>query len=115
MVQGARQAGLAAAGLLDDPVSAGCLAAERELVTALDAGCQAPLGAVAIEARGQIELRAVVISLDGEIALHKNGCEPLEQAAPLGRRIAGDLIADGAAELLARARRAPAAVEGIQP
>jgi hydroxymethylbilane synthase len=101
---------------LDDPKAAAALAAERALVEALGGGCQTPVGALATPvADDRLELVAAVIALDGSQAIRAQGEAPRSDASSLGRRVAADLIAQGADEILAGARRAQGAVEGIQP
>ncbi len=82
------------------------LEAERALVAALEAGCQAPLGAVALPdaASGQLTLHAVVAAPDGSRLLRAMSRGPRTSAAALGRKVADDLLASGAAELLAWGR-----------
>ena len=100
---------------IDDANAAAALAAERALVEALGGGCQTPLGALASPAGSEIELIATVVALDGSRAVQARGRGLLSAAAELGRRVAADLIADGADDLLAEAQRAPGAVQGLQP
>jgi hydroxymethylbilane synthase len=100
---------------IDDANAAAALAAERALVEALGGGCQTPLGALASPAGGELELIATVVALDGSRAVQAQGRGLVDAAAELGRRVAADLIADGAGDLLAEAQRAPGAVQGLQP
>jgi hydroxymethylbilane synthase len=100
---------------IDDANAASALAAERALVEALGGGCQTPLGALAAPDGGELQLIATVVALDGSRAVQAQGRGLLSAAAELGRRVAADLIADGAGDLLAEAQRAPGAVQGLQP
>ena len=100
---------------IDDANAASALAAERALVEALGGGCQTPLGALASPAGENIELIAAVVALDGSRAVQAQGRGLRSAAAELGRRVAADLLADGAGDLLAEAQRAPGAVQGLQP
>jgi hydroxymethylbilane synthase len=100
---------------IDDANAASALAAERALVEALGGGCQTPLGALAAPDGGALQLIATVVALDGSRAVQAQGRGLLSAAAELGRRVAADLIADGAGDLLAEAQRAPGAVQGLQP
>jgi len=105
-----------AVAAIDDWDAASALAAERALVEALGGGCQTPIGALAAPASGgEIELTASVVALDGSRAVQAQGRGLLTDAAELGRRVAADLIANGAGDILAEARRAPGAVQGLQP
>jgi hydroxymethylbilane synthase len=105
-----------AVAAIDDANAAAALAAERALVEALGGGCQTPLGALAAPAGGsELELIGAVVALDGSRAVQAQGRGLLTNAAELGRRVAADLIAEGASDILAEAQRAPGAVQGLQP
>jgi hydroxymethylbilane synthase len=106
----------AAVAPMSDPDAAAALAAERALVEALGGGCQTPVGALATPGElGTLELVAVVVALDGSRAVRGQAQGPRSSAASLGARVGAQLIADGADGILADARRAQGAVEGIQP
>jgi hydroxymethylbilane synthase len=100
---------------IDDPLSAAALAAERAVVTRLGGGCQMPIGAYAAASEEGLSLSAIVVSLDGERAARAEASGSLQEAESIGTRAAEQLLADGAAEILADADRARAAVEGLQP
>ena len=101
---------------INDEGSGAALTAERALVQALGGGCQTPVGALASPADGEtLSLAAVVVALDGSRAVRGQVRGPRAEAADLGTRLGAQLIADGAAEILADASRAQGAVEGIQP
>jgi hydroxymethylbilane synthase len=101
---------------IDDPVSRAALEAERAVVEALGGGCQTPVGAFARALDEEsFELTAAVIALDGSRVVRGASRGPWRDAAAIGARVGGQLIADGAGEILADARRAQGAVEGIQP
>ncbi|MCZ6786418.1 MAG: hydroxymethylbilane synthase [Planctomycetota bacterium] len=87
-----------ALGRLHDAGTATCVQAERSLLHELEGGCSVPVGALA-KARGdQIELHALVASLDGSRVLKSDarGADPIE----LGRGVARRLRAQGAQEIL---------------
>jgi len=97
---------------LDDAAARLAVSAERSLLQRLEGGCQVPLGALA-EARGDtLELTAAVCALDGSRELRARGtasaspCRSLTpaKAIALGERIADELLAAGAAELIAHER-----------
>jgi hydroxymethylbilane synthase len=112
---------------MDDAATGAALEAERALVAALGGGCQTPIGALASWVRSAspaspervtgdaLELVAVVVSLDGSRAVraHRRGAR--SDAAALGARVAADLLAEGAGDILAEAQRALGAVEGLHP
>jgi hydroxymethylbilane synthase len=88
---------------LDDPDSHAAVRAERAVLAALEAGCTAPIGALAEVAEGddgaELSLRAVVAAPDGSDALRRSLVGPVEAAEALGVRLAGVLLEDGAAEV----------------
>jgi hydroxymethylbilane synthase len=101
---------------LDDADAATALTAERAVVAALGGGCQTPVGALATVGPGDaLEIAGIVVALDGSEAVHGRLSGPRAMAAELGRRLGEQLLADGGAEILAGAKRAPGAVGGIQP
>jgi hydroxymethylbilane synthase len=104
-----------AVAVIDDAEASSALAAERTLVEALGGGCQTPLGALASLDGDELELVAAVVALDGSRAIQAQRRGPRAHPEELGRRVAADLLADGAGDLLADAQRAPGAVQGLQP
>ena len=91
--------------LLDDADARAAVTAERALLAALEAGCTAPVGALAEvveDADGglEISLRAVVVSPDGAVVLRQSLVGPADDPAGLGRRLAHLLLEDGAADLV---------------
>jgi len=90
---------------LDDSTTSDAVAAERAVVAALGGGCQTPIGVIAEVQDGEIDVRAVVVSLDGARAVRGRLRGPRATADALGRRLADRLIADGALEILAEVRR----------
>jgi len=87
-------------GCIDDPVSRAATTAERSLLGALQAGCAAPIGAYAAGTE-VIRLRGVVVAADGGTALRGSGGGALAQADLIGRQVAADLLARGAASYMA--------------
>ncbi|MDT0485699.1 MULTISPECIES: hydroxymethylbilane synthase [Streptomyces] len=100
---------IAALGELDDPFTRVAATAERSLLAALEAGCSAPVGALAdLLADGQIvkemRLRAVVGTTDGSRTVQLSTTGPVpetyDQAMALGRELAAEMLAQGAAGLM---------------
>ncbi|MFD9410890.1 hydroxymethylbilane synthase [Streptomyces sp. NPDC059989] len=100
---------IAALGELDDPYTRAAVTAERSLLAALEAGCSAPVGALAdLLADGQIvnemRLRGVVGTLDGSTLVQLSTTGPVPQsydeAMALGRELADEMLAKGAAGLM---------------
>jgi hydroxymethylbilane synthase len=89
---------------IDDPQTRAAVTAERTLLAELEAGCSAPVGALAEIGEGEqgpeLYLRAVVAAVDGSANVRLSATGPLDDAAGIGRRLAADLIAEGAAELM---------------
>jgi hydroxymethylbilane synthase len=85
---------------LDDPDTRAAVSAERALLAALEAGCTAPVGALATVAEGEngaeLHLLAFAGSKDASIALRRSATGPLEEPERLGRDLAAVLLADGA-------------------
>ncbi|MGW0853787.1 hydroxymethylbilane synthase [Streptomyces sp. NPDC002690] len=99
----------AALAELDDPYTRVAVTAERSLLAALEAGCSAPVGALADllvdgQAVNELRLRGVVGSTDGAslVQLSTTGPVPTSQddAAALGRELASEMLAKGAAGLM---------------
>lgn len=90
---------------LDDPSTRAAVTAERVLLATLEAGCTAPVGALADIAMGddggdEIYLRGVVAAVDGSHAIRLSATGPLADPEGLGRRLAADLLDAGAAGLI---------------
>ena len=86
-------AALAAAASLDDPLTRAAVTAERSLLARLEAGCSAPVGALATVVADQIFLNAVVHTSDDE-AVRVSLAGPVGSAVELGRAAADRLLAD---------------------
>jgi hydroxymethylbilane synthase len=95
---------LAALRSLDDSDSHAAVLAERALLAHLCGGCLAPIGALAQVKKGQIQLSAVVLNSEGSRRITASGDALPADAVSLGRRVADDLLAQGAAGLIAAAR-----------
>ncbi|MFG2027530.1 hydroxymethylbilane synthase [Streptomyces sp. NPDC048825] len=100
---------VAALAALDDPVTRAAVTAERSLLASLEAGCSAPVGALAdLLADGQIvkemRLRGVVGTTDGSTLVQLSTTGPVpetyDQAMALGRELAAEMLAKGAAGLM---------------
>ena len=90
--------------VLDDVATRHVVTAERTLLAVLEAGCSAPVGALGEAADGEhhpeLYLRAVVSSADGSASVRLSATGPLDEAARIGRDLAADLLAEGAADLM---------------
>ena len=89
---------------LDDPRTRACVEAERAVLAELEAGCSAPVGAMAEVAEGdlgdELWIRAVALSLDGALSVRRSASGPLDDAVGLGQKLAAEMLAEGAAELI---------------
>jgi hydroxymethylbilane synthase len=90
---------------VNDADALSALEAERALVMALGGGCQMPIGGVALlSGASDLELHAVVASLDGSRAIRYKKVGSRRDAAGLGRQVAEHLLKSGAADILREAR-----------
>jgi hydroxymethylbilane synthase len=104
---------------LDDAEARLASTAERALLRKIEGGCQVPLGALATVHGRTLELSASVCALDGSQHLSARGVATAASGAQLspgdavalGERIADELLARGAADLIAREREARAVEE----
>ncbi|EWS99896.1 porphobilinogen deaminase [Intrasporangium oryzae NRRL B-24470] len=94
---------IAAVTALDDADSRACVVAERSLLARLEAGCTAPVGALAEVVEGdealELSLRAFAGSEDGRVELRRSLVGPYSEPEALGARLAEILLEDGAADL----------------
>ncbi len=79
-----------------------CIAAERAMNQALSGGCQVPIAGFAQLTNGRIYMRGMVGEPDGSRILRAEINGSARQAASLGKRLAADLLAQGAADILRR-------------
>jgi hydroxymethylbilane synthase len=93
---------------LDHADSRAAVLAERALLTDLEAGCTAPVGGLAVLAEGErgpeLFLRGSVTAADGSDAVRLSATGPVTDAQAIGRRLAADLLADGAKSLFGSTR-----------
>ncbi|MDP9092917.1 MAG: hydroxymethylbilane synthase [Actinomycetota bacterium] len=102
-----------ALAVLEHSDTRAAVSAERALLAALEGGCSAPVGALAeiTEAdqpagegadRHELEvfLRACVTAIDGSHTVRLSATGPSTDADGVGRRLAADLIAEGADQMI---------------
>lgn len=94
--------------VLDDADTRTAVSAERALLAALEAGCTAPVGALAevvedVDGGLEISLRAIVAAPDGSLMLRQSLVGAADDPVGLGHRLAALLLDDGAADLVAAA------------
>ncbi|MBE7191723.1 hydroxymethylbilane synthase [Gordonia polyisoprenivorans] len=94
---------------LDDESTRASVDAERAVLAALEAGCTAPVGAIAevvesLDDDGRIfvelSLRAAVAAEDGSDVIRASVVGPVDRADQLGRDLAAELLELGAGELV---------------
>ena len=92
--------GVEALGALEDAATRAAGTAERALLAGLEAGCTAPVGALATVTHGdhgaELLLQAFAGSEDAAIALRRSATGSLEEPDRLGCDLAAVLLADGA-------------------
>jgi hydroxymethylbilane synthase len=90
--------------LLEHEDSRTAVDAERALLAALEAGCTAPVGALADVAEGddglELSLRGLVAALDGTDVVRLSATGPTTDAQGVGRRLAAELLDLGADRLM---------------
>ena len=87
-----------------DPYATAEVVAERTCLAALEGGCQVPIGALARVQGPRLSLVACVCSVDGKKIL-RTQCEgAAADAVSLGQAAAMQLLAQGAADLIAATR-----------
>ena len=102
---------VAAVAALDHAESTLAVTAERRVLAVLEAGCTAPVGAIAQLEGGELHLEAVVASVAGTKVLRESASAvigddaaadaALGTARELGETVANALLAGGAAEVVA--------------
>jgi hydroxymethylbilane synthase len=86
---------------LDDRTTRAAVTAERAFLSTLEAGCSAPVAALAeVTEDDEIYLRGAVISVDGSYAIRLSRTGTLADAEEVGRLLAADLLEEGADHVL---------------
>jgi hydroxymethylbilane synthase len=90
--------------VLDDREARARVTAERALLATLEAGCSAPVGALAEIAEGEdgpeLWLRAVVMSEDGALSVRMSATGDVHDPSATGERLAKEMLEGGAADLM---------------
>lgn len=81
--------------------------AERSLLSALEGGCQVPIGAYAEIQTNRLHLSAMVGSLDGKTAYRMNLKGSIDDPEKVGRTLANNLLEAGARKILDGIKRGP--------
>ncbi len=85
---------------LDDAATRAAVTAERTLLSTLEGGCSAPIGAYAALEDGTLHLIGVVAGYDGERQIRMSESGHPEEAERLGRDLATRMLAEGADQLM---------------
>ncbi|MDB5812978.1 MAG: Porphobilinogen deaminase [Rhodocyclales bacterium] len=86
---------------LVDQTATACVRAERALTRRLGGSCDVPIGAYCESIDGELWLRAMVASPDGQHIVRSEGRAASTDAQALGERLADELLASGADVILA--------------
>lgn len=92
---------LALLACLDHQPTRVCITAERAMNQTLQGGCQVPIGCLAQLQADQLQIQALVGSLDGKTILRSQISGPASAAEQLGTELAHQLLAQGADKILA--------------
>jgi len=90
---------------LNHPETRAAIIAERTLLSAMQGGCQVPLGAWARIERNELVLEACVCSVDGSQYVRQRATAPPDQSRQLGQQMARLLIDAGAQSILEEVSR----------
>lgn len=90
----------AAIASIADTAAHACARAERAVLATLESGCTAPVAAHAWLSGEELELQAAVIAVDGSRKLVHQARGSRTAAWELGRQVAAELLAQGAADIL---------------
>jgi hydroxymethylbilane synthase len=89
---------------LDDKRTRAAVTAERIVLAALEAGCSAPVGALAEIAEGEdgdeLWVRAIALSNDGGAVVRKSATGTPDDAVGVGQRLAAEMLEEGADTLI---------------
>lgn len=89
---------------IDDPAARTTAMAERTILTTMQCGCHAPVGAYAKITAGKITIRAFICDLQGRNFISQTATGPAPQAEHLAEQLAHELLDAGGSEILAALR-----------
>ncbi|MHC4424888.1 MAG: hydroxymethylbilane synthase [Planctomycetota bacterium] len=75
--------------------------AERKILTTMQCGCHAPVGAFAKITADEIEIRAFISDIQGKNFITRQSTGPATEAEKLAEQLATELLASGGKEILA--------------
>ena len=89
---------------LDEPRTRAAVTAERTVLSMLEAGCSAPVGALAEVVEGddgdELWVRAVALTHDGAVAVRRSTTGTPDNAVGVGQRLAAEMLDEGADTLI---------------
>ena len=85
---------------IDDPKARTTAGAERMILTTMQCGCHAPVGAYAKITAGKIKIRAFICDLQGENYIARQTTGPAAEAEALAEQLAQELLIAGGDEIL---------------
>ncbi len=85
---------------IDDEKNKTVALAERKILTTMQCGCHAPVGAFAKITKDEIEITAFISGLDGTNFIRRQITGPVRDAENLAENIANDLLASGGTNIL---------------
>jgi hydroxymethylbilane synthase len=88
---------------LNNEASFACTKLERDFVSAIGAGCSAPVAVNAIITNDNISIKAMLGYPDGTNIMHKELTAKVSECYDLGSLLAKEMIAEGALDILAKA------------
>jgi len=88
---------------LNDEASFTCTKLERDFVSAIGAGCSAPVAVNAIITNDDMTIKAMLGYPDGTNIVHKELTSSISECDMLGLQLAEEMIADGALDILSKA------------
>ena len=89
---------------IHDPETAAAVAAERAILTALEGGCQVPIGAASVYENDTIQVQGRLLSLDGATVIEAVRTGKCRATASLGQAVAEEILANGGRELWTKVR-----------
>lgn len=90
---------------LDDTQTRIAVEAERALLAKLQGGCQVPIGAYAQMKSTDVNLEAIICTIDGDHAIRDNLSGPKNQAAKIGEELAQRMLENGGRKILHEIRQ----------
>lgn len=88
--------------LLNHPTTEACLLVERAFLRRLQGGCSVPVFGLAMHQANGLSITGGVVSLDGKILLKHTVTGVVSDPEVIGAALAEQLLAEGAAEILAQ-------------